>query len=159
MYRCEEKKVRRANEAISRNKILMSCICGNSDVFEELKRIRKTDDAKVPTMDGVKHDDIPAHFAKTFNELYTKHEDGAELRELQRTLDSDISEKHLGDVHAVDAKVVKEAIEKLKHSKSDPAFCYSSDCFKQGPDILSELLAGIFRLFLVHALSPSAHSS
>ena len=56
----------------------------------------------------------------------------------------------LVEVLKVTPDVVKEAAQKLKSGKSDPVFSFSSDCFKNAPDILYAKLANLLQGFLIH---------
>ena len=45
---------------------------------------------------------------------------------------------------------VEEAIGHLKNGKNDPQFQFDSDCLKNGPHILFEHLAKLFRSYITH---------
>ena len=47
-------------------------------------------------------------------------------------------------------EIVKQAASHLNSNKSDPNYTFSSDCIKNGPDILFHHLAVAFQSFLVH---------
>ena len=47
-------------------------------------------------------------------------------------------------------EIVKKAANNLKNAKSDPIYSFSSDCLKQGPDKLYELLSIAIKSYLVH---------
>ena len=89
--------------------------------------------------------------ATTNTDLYNKHEDGDELEKLGEELEATIDENSMKDVDEITLEVVRDVSAKLRKSKTDPVFAYSSNCYKQAPDILYELLAGIFQSFLVHS--------
>ena len=46
--------------------------------------------------------------------------------------------------------LVHEAIGRIKSNKTDPVYCFTSDCIKQAPIILCEKLSVLFKMFLVH---------
>ena len=54
------------------------------------------------------------------------------------------------DVNKVTPEVVTEAVSNLKAGKSDPCYSFSSDCFKNAPPVLFDLLAALIRSFLIH---------
>ena len=45
--------------------------------------------------------------------------------------------------------LIKEVISKLKNDKTDPLYHFNSDCMKNAPPILCELLAKLFRTYLI----------
>ena len=50
----------------------------------------------------------------------------------------------------VDKAFLKEALKRMMGGKSNVSFNFSSDCLINGPELLHEHLANLFRLFLVH---------
>ena len=54
------------------------------------------------------------------------------------------------DVEKITPALIKEAISKLKNDKTDPLYHFNSDCMKNSPPILCELLAKLFRMYLIH---------
>ena len=65
---------------------------------------------------------------------------------LQLLINSDALE----EVAKVTGSKVKEACGKMKPGKADVTGSYSSDVFLNAPDSLFELLAAIFRSYLIH---------
>ena len=56
----------------------------------------------------------------------------------------------LNDVKKVTPDVISEAAKNLRDSKSDPCYNFSSDCIKNGPDSLFNILSVIIQAFLIH---------
>ena len=74
-YHHEVRKCKRNEEAILKDKVLNFCINGSSDVFEEIKAIRRHTTPQVNSMDGVEKANIPNHFRDVYSELYNRHEE------------------------------------------------------------------------------------
>ena len=73
------------------------------------------------------------------------------MTDIKSKLQGLINENSLREVNKVTAEVVKQACSKLKPGKLDVTGSYSSDIFLHGPDVLFDLLANVFRSYLVHA--------
>ena len=54
------------------------------------------------------------------------------------------------DVQKVTPDVIKEAEKHLKSGKTDPVHLFSSDCIKNGPDLLFQFLSIVIKSFLFH---------
>ena len=140
VYHFQLRKCRRAENKIKRNKLLDACINGGGDIFAELKKLRKCKPTEANKIDG-ETKDIPGHFKKIYSKLYNSVDDGDELLVIREQLESEIDDTSLVDVEKVTAEKVKEATSKLKANKSDPVCDFSSDCIKNAPDILFEVIA------------------
>ena len=55
------------------------------------------------------------------------------------------------DVEKVTPDVIKEASKHLKDEKSDPIHLFTSNCIKNAPDILFDLLSVVIQSFLIHS--------
>lgn len=56
----------------------------------------------------------------------------------------------LSEVNKVTTAVVRAAAQRLKHGKSDPYYSFSSDCIKNSPDELFNLISILLKEFLMH---------
>ena len=54
-------------------------------------------------------------------------------------------------LNKITPELVKTACKKLKPGKSDPIHSFSSDCFRNAPDLLYTHLAHVLRCTLVHS--------
>ena len=63
------KKCKKAEEQIMKNKVLNSCIHGSSDVFNEIKKLRRHESTQVNSMDGATKENIPNNFKDVYKEL------------------------------------------------------------------------------------------
>ena len=149
IYHYEYRKCNKAKEMIRRNKLLDSCINGDGDIFEEIKAMRKSSQVSATTMDGVR-DDIPGHFKGIYSKLYNTHDDQANIAAIGAEIDKKITFNQLADVDKVTPETVKKAASHLNNNKSDPTFSFSSDCVKNGPDLLYTHLSVALKSFLIH---------
>ena len=85
-----------------------------------------------------------------YKNLYNSVGDQEEVKNLYHKVDSSIDLEDLKDVRKVSASKVKEAIQRLNNNKSDPVYKFSSDCLKNGPEILFEHLSTILQALLIH---------
>ena len=69
---------------------------------------------------------------------------------IKEKLEQLITTASLEDVDLVTGKIVKLACSRMKPGKLDVTESYTSDSFLHAPDYLFDLLAGVFRSFLVH---------
>ena len=95
-------------------------------------------------------ENVEDHFADIYEDLYTSVDDKAELLLISQKLDNEITNLSIADVDKVTPSVIMEAIKKLNAGKSDPSFCFSSDCFKAAPYILAEHISILLKSFLIH---------
>ena len=149
IYHYHVKKCQKAANIIKRNNLLNSCLNGESDIFDEIKKMRKSDQVSVASIDGVK-DNVEEHFATIYKNLYNSVEDKEDVKVLYDKNEDKIDGTSLIDVEKVTPKLVKEAISHLNNGKSDPVFSFTSDCLKNSPDELFDKLSIIIRSFLIH---------
>ena len=100
-------------------------------------------------MDGVK-ENVKEHFKSKYEALYNSAKDGPELLKIEAETEARVGQFSMQDVAKVTPEIIKEATHKLKSGKSDPAFSFSSDCFKNGTDTLYTHLSTMIQSFLIH---------
>ena len=90
------------------------------------------------------------HFKEIYSKLYNSVDDKENIQNLLDDVNEEINFTHAHDVHKVTPEIVKEAAKHLKDGKSDPVHVFSSDCNKNGPDMLFKLLSIAIKSFLFH---------
>ena len=125
------------------------CLNGDADLFEEIKKLRKSPQSVANSIDGEK-EDIAGHFANIYSELYNSIDNTEELRKVSDDVNNGINFTHIHDVEKVTQDIIKDAAKHLKNSKSDPVFDFSSDCLSSGPDEVFFHLSIILKTFLIH---------
>ena len=149
VYHYQVKKIKKSEEIIKKNNLLDACLNGNSDVFTEFKKMRQHKPSVAASMDGVKVN-VENHFKGIYEKLYNYVNDTIEMIELNNEVQSRINLSQLYEVDKVTPEVVMKAAKNLSNNKTDPVYSYSSDCIKNGPDKLYELLSIAIQSFLVH---------
>ena len=149
IYHYQYRKCERSEETIKKNKILDACINGDGDLFREIKSLRNSGQVVSSSMDGVQKD-IQGHFKNIYGRLYNTHDDLEKMAEVEESVQSEVNQSHVNDVKKVTPEIVKEAAKHLNNNKSDPTYSYSSDCIKNGPEILYQHLSAALQSFLIH---------
>ena len=153
-YHYQYKKCVKAEDKIRSSKLLSACLGEGGDLFKEIKNLRKCAPVVANSIDGVS-DNIPEHFASIYSELYNSADDAEKLREVHTKVESLVEASQIGKVAMITPDLVKKASEKLRPGKSDPVYSFSSDCFKNGVDILYQHLADVIKSCVVHSHIPS----
>ena len=148
-YHYQIRKCKKAENAVRRNRLLDACLNGNGDIFKEIKSLRKSSPVVASSMDG-KNEKVEEHFKEIYEDLYNSVDDKLEILNLLDNVNEGINYTHTHDVGRVTPEIIKEAAKHLKDGKSDPVHLFSSDCIKNGPDILFQHLAVVIRSFLIH---------
>ena len=146
LYHYQFNKCRKAEEKIRSNNLLNACLNSSdgSDIFKEIKAMRKTKQVIATSIDGVK-ENIPDHFKTIYSELYNSVDDAENMAKVKGEVECSVTNASLSDVKLVTPDIVKEAASKLKAGKSDPVYTFSSDCIKVDSNALAGLLAIIIR--------------
>ena len=106
------------------------------------------------TIDGVKNQ-IESRFAKVYEKLYNSVDDIEGIKEVRDHLNRNIDEHSLNDVNLVTPNLVEKAINLLKNDKTDPVYAFNSNCLSNAPLQLSQHLAALFKILLIHGhISP-----
>ena len=111
--------------------------------------MRKCEQIISSSMDG-KSENIQEHFKSIYETLYNSVDDSGELKAINDEVNKKLNASHLIDVSKVTPTIVKEASTHIKDDKTDPIFSFSSDCIKNGPDLLFEKLSLVLKSFLIH---------
>ncbi|ELU17001.1 hypothetical protein CAPTEDRAFT_201883 [Capitella teleta] len=133
----------------------------NREFWDEVKRVRgNAKDCAGVIDDAVGEDAICDVFASKYEELYSSVSFNADdMVELRRDVDIDIRSKCCEELcysnHAVTVQDIKEALGKLKLSKSDADPDLSSDHFKRACPELYVHLSFLLTSMLRHTTAPS----
>ena len=97
-----------------------------------------------------KSENIQEHIRSIYEHLYNFTDDSNELKAISDELNLKMNTTHLNDGLKVTPGLVKEASSHIKYDKTDPIFSFSTDCIKNGPDLLFEKLSLVNKSFLIH---------
>ena len=140
--------IQKLESFIKNSKLIENCVNDDMDLFNEIKKSRATKSDNTTRIDG--STDIPNVFGKVYSDLFNKIDDSANIKQLWKELNENINEDSWKEIRKIDRGIIKKALRKIKSGKSDPIWDYSSDFFKNAPDILYDNLAAIMQSFLIH---------
>ena len=95
-------------------------------------------------------DKIPIKFKNVYQALYNTAETKNAMNDLKAKLKASLGPEYLNEVAKITGSAVMEASRKMKGGKCDVSGGYSSDVFLYGPPSLYEIIAAVFRSFLIH---------
>ena len=75
MYHYHVRKLKRSQDAITRNTLLYACLNGNGELFSEIKKLRNSKPCTTNSMDGVRGVGIADHFKGIYSYLYNSVDD------------------------------------------------------------------------------------
>ena len=119
------------------------------DLFKQIKALRRSSPVVSTCIDG-NSSNIPEHFRSIYSKLYNSTDDAEKLCQVNEYTKSIISPVHLQKIDQITPALLKDASKRLKPGKSDQMYAFSSDCFRNGPDILYDLLSWTIRCCILH---------
>ena len=143
------RKCKKAENFIRKTKLLDACLNGNGDIFREIKKLRRSRQLVASSIDG-NFVNVEEHFKEQYEKLYNSVEDTKDMVLLKNEINYLIDDSENHELSKLTPKIVKEAASKLKSGKSDPSVNFSTDCFKNAPDVLFSHLSFILKTFLTH---------
>ena len=93
---------------------------------------------------------IVEEFKKVYSTLYNSSESSEDMAELKDILAREILADSSAEADKITGKTVKEAACRMKPRKSDVSQSYTSDAILNAPDIFFDLMALIYRSWLIH---------
>ena len=150
--------INHAKRAMAMNKansLVTAAESGDRYLFEELRKHipGKNNGQKVPEcVEGkVTHDTILDKFKECYMELYNSADTKEGMKLIKAQLDNLVDDNAIKEAAKINAKAVEQACRCMKAGKSDISSSFTSDAILNGPTILYEHIAAIFRSYLVHS--------
>ena len=155
---CSEKAKKK--DLLKAKRLFTASMEGDFHLLKEMKLIRggKSVVSDLPeTVAGANgEEEVVGKFREVYSSLYNSSESETEMSALLETVSTLIGDDSLGEVRRVTGSKVKEAVGHLKPQKMDVSGGFASDSLLHGPDVLFDLLALIFRSWLIHGtVTPS----
>lgn len=147
-YHYQLRKCRKLESFIKNSKLIENSFEDDIDLFKEIKKARATHSEAVTKIDG--STDVENTFGRVYSDLYNKTDDKENLNKVFTEVNANIDNTAWKAIIKIDKNLIKEALKKIKPGKSDPIWDFSSDFYKNAPDILFENLALIIKSFLIH---------
>ena len=92
LYHFQFKKCQKSEDLIKKNNFLNASLNGSSDIFTEIKKLRKSNRMVANSMDG-KTENIQEHFAGIYSNLYNSVDDRSAVDDLYKEVEGRIDSK------------------------------------------------------------------
>jgi endonuclease/exonuclease/phosphatase family metal-dependent hydrolase len=149
VYHYQIRKCKKMVDTLKKNALLDACINEKSDIFTEIRKMRRCSPSVAKIIDGVA-DNIPDHFAGIYSKLYNSVNDDEPLMNTFNLVNKKITSLSMEQVMKITPEVVGKAISKLKSNKKDPTFFLTSDYLTNAPPVLYDHLSNLLRFYLIH---------
>ena len=138
-------------------------LLGDMQLIQEMKRIKSGVKAAPTLPDTVAgangEEEIVKKFREVYSALYTSGSSEQEMFQLKDKLQGMIIADKVNsvkEVQKITGSVVKQAADLMKTGKADVSGGFSSDAILNGPDVIFDQLAAVFKSWLVHGtVTPS----
>ena len=142
------------SDSIRARKLLEASEAGSINLINEMKKIKggKKENLDLPETveDASGEASIVDKFREVYQTLYNSWDTSEEMKEIKAELFDKISKASVAEANKVTGRVVKAAACTMKAGKSDVSESYTSDCILNAPDIFFDLIAQVFRSWIVH---------
>ena len=133
-YDTAARRLRRPSNKLQNDVFVNSFTARAVKLFDEIKKFRGTPRMVSSVIDGeTGSKNIASKFADIYSQLYSKVDHGDDMNKLRDEINGQIDQSSIEVVNKIDAKLVKEALSKMKAGKSDVLYQFSSDCLTNGP--------------------------
>ena len=154
-YHYAIRRARKSSDLIRAKKLFEAAESGSMDLLQELKNIRMGGKSSADLPDNVAgangEEEIVAKFRDVYSSLYNSWGTQAEMVSIKEQLPFLMqTEDSLAEVQKLTGLVVKKAACKMKAGKSDVSGAFSSDALLHAPDSVFDMLAMVYRSWLVH---------
>lgn len=156
MYHYAVRRQKNKSDLCSAVKLFKASMQGDLDLLREMKVIRSggggcSNNELPDTVAGANgQEEIVDKFREVYSALYNSAGTQAEMDELRTKVAMLITVDSVAEVNKLTGAKVKEAVGMMKARKGDVSGGYTSDALLNGPDILFDQLAAIFRSWLMH---------
>ena len=153
IYHYAVRKVKRRAKHIKAVKLFEAAEAGDIELLKEMKRIRGGRNVselpeQVAGADG--EHEIVDKFREVYEALYNSIDTAEAMVTIKEEVDKLVNADSIVEVSKITGMKVKEAATLMKPGKGDVSGGYTSDALLHAPDILFEMLASIFRSWLLH---------
>ena len=153
-YHTAVKRVKRLAATQKAQQLLAASEAGDKALMKELTKslgAKQTGQAIPESVEGkVTHDGILEIFRECYSNLYNSASSMDTMAIIKNRLQELINESSHREIMKITGNVVKQACARMKPGKMDVTGSYSSDVFLNAPDLMFDLLADVFRSYLIH---------
>ena len=119
VYHLHIRKNKRLLDRVKHNALLTACMENKTDLFDAIRKQRRTKRVYVATMDG-QTENIPDHLASTYKNLYNSTEDEENLMSIGKMVEMKINDSSWDNINGITWHTMRDSAQKLKGKKSDP---------------------------------------
>ena len=153
-YHYMVRKLKRKADLIRAGKLFAASFESDINLLKEMKRIKGGGFYSNELPDSVAgangEEEVVEKFKEVYSSLYNSAETNVEMANLAKKVTSLIKNDSLNEVKKVTGAKVKEAVTLMKPFKSDVSKGFTSDALINGPQLLFDLLASVFRSWIYH---------
>ena len=139
---------------IRSRKLFEASEAGSVKLLEEMKKVKrgKKDKADLPdSVAGVTGEDlIVEKFRLVYEELYNSWDSSETMIGIKNEIQNCIKQSSILEAEKITGALVKEAACSMKSGKADVSDSYSSDALLNAPDIFFDMIAMVYRSWIVH---------
>ena len=156
-YHFAIRRCKNAATEIRNDKLIEAVISGDTDLFDVIKKYRKSKKEVATVVDeNVGSKSIADHFGNQYKNLYNQQNSRTDMVELLEDLNGSIENHEINYANNITSKLIKEIIEdKIKPKKADVQHDFNSDCLKNCPEVFYKLLSDLFRALAIHGFVPA----
>ena len=150
------RRARKRADLVRAQKLFEASEVGCVELLKEMKDIKnggKNTCSDLPdNVAGANgEEEIVSKFREVYSKLYNSWGSEEDMVNVKRKVSTLIhSENSLGEVLKLTGQVVKKAVMKMKPAKADVSEAFTSDALLHAPDSLFDLIASVYRSWLVH---------
>ena len=148
-YHYAVRRTKRQAKQIKAVKLFEASLSGDIDLLKEMKNIKCGKKASAELPDNVAgangESEIVEKFKEVYKALYNSSGTQEEMEEIKGRVSEMIRADSMEEVNKVTSAVVKEAASLLKAGKTDVSEGFTSDAILNGPDLMYDQLASVYR--------------
>ena len=147
------RRIRNEVDRVKAQKLFEASLWGGADLVKELRKIRGgkcRQDLPQNVAGANGEEEICEKFKEVYESLYNSAPTVKETESVKIEVETKINQEDISEVKRVTGEAVKRAARLMKKAKVDVSGSYGSDAIRHAPDELYELLAAVFRSWLVH---------
>ena len=154
-YHYAIRRAKKSADLVKAKKLFEASEAGSNNLMQELKNIRKGGKTVADLTDNIAgasgEGEIVSKFRQVYMNLYNSWGSQEEMMLIKQQVAALVqTEGSVGQVEKVTGLIVKRAACKMKSNKSDVSGSFVSDALLHAPDEVFELLAMVYRSWLVH---------
>ena len=154
-YKYAVRKLKRCVDIVSNDKFLESLLKNDTDIFKEIKKLRKKKNSLSSQIDDkVEPKDIAEHFSQVYMNLFNNVKGDEKLNLIESEIKNKIDQSSYTEISDINENIVRSAVNALKPDKRDSVFNVTSDMYQNSSDIFIKHLTVILKESIVHGMLP-----